>query len=1138
MPFGRKSKKQKQEEEEARVRAEVEQRLAAEQASRDALRKKAEEELRAKAEEEIRQAKLLAKKTAQEAAQVTSTIVPSLVEIINEAENCIEEAIRVRIEDEKKKIAEAARKLKLQRLHESRIGNAVELANASKYLANVTYINKRIVQAMGDVDLNALEPEIQDGKRFRNARSQKIERGIVMMQKEPIFRMVPAVAALYSRRQDILDKIEEGPNKEKRLAALDEEIETELHFREVLSSHQEYVDKCKRLLMDSNGIQSWATEDWDEVLSQPLWLQRMSWLPRGPIKHAFVQLTHLTELDLSGQQLGGTNSTGGDATRAYGESRRNTCGADAILLLAAYIQRSLTMRRIKLEKCGLEELEVAVLVAALLPNTSVTALSLRENPLQAAGLMQLSRLLPPRRVLRNAESGVVVEHAYGFQSAMMHEHFDSGAKLELVKPRPAHFFSEKQGKGTSAGDALTLTNAADLKGKVVFVDRVESNISTATPFEERQHTKSHVLNQEKVRQCVEAGALAIVMTNSDRERPRRVFEFNAPSPIPFMMVSCEEGYNLRHGGGEPFEDRLKRWDKLAEEEEERVAWEVKREQDKKVRKKAGRISTPEEKKRDKMQMDEHKAARKEYADTNINLDTMPCTPLKYANVSNRTLTSLDVSECMLTGTHGLQRMRTKWYPDWQALEIYMGLVCRAPNFLRLTLSGIALPVQMLCRSHGDTTGVGYSSKTIEPFPAPLDAMAEEQVNIHVEDQSFRRPALFEAGLNNSNSKLDPADDHAALEEAEAKRTKRRRRRRKGNKDSGNNGETKGEANEMETKLDRITREKAENLPGSHFYDPYRKYLETDFNSEAYALEKKPNGQVDEEQSKEGEGDSKKEETEAARTKREGVSGLAPFTVVTSSSDAYPCGGVDLVSGSIRSVFDGRTLTALDVSRSWLRIEDMVALAELIKDHRALTSLDLSYNDIGPTDDTALDTSGMQAVGKILATNNTITQLNLRRCSVMSKGMRAIADGLSENFTLTHLDLYENGITGTGARHLARALRDNRNTGLLHLEMRGKSNFIMDDDGGGALAEAMRGTLNLCWFNGITIEGAEEVDLSHYYPAGGLKVFELAFVMRRVQRISYLHNILRSLDLTRNLIKPQLAKKIRAICADKDVDVHI
>jgi hypothetical protein len=1156
MPFGRKSKKQKQEEEEARVRAEEEQRLAAQQAAREAQRKKAEAELKAKADEEIRQAKLKAKASAKVAAAVTSLIVPSLVILIDDAEKCIEEAILVRIEEEKKKIAEAARKLKLQRAHEASIANSVDLANASKYLANVTYINKRIVQAMGDVDMNPLEPEIQDGKRFKNPRAQKIERGIVMMQKEPVFRMVPVVAELYAKRQGILDKVAEGPQKEKRLENIDEEIETELHFREVVSSHQEYADKCRRLLIDANGIQSWRAEDWDEVIAQPIWQQRMSWLPRGPIKHAFFQLTNLTELDLSGQQLGGTNSTGGAREKAYMESRRNTFGTDAILLLAAYIQRSTVMRRIKLEECGLEELEIGVLVAALLPNKSVTALSLRNNPLQATGLMQLSRLLPPRSLFRSRETSTEIEHTHGFESAMMHEHFETGTTLELVKPRPSHFFAEKNGKGSSSDDALTLTNAAELKGKVVLVERVESEMSTAAPFEDREHTRGHVLNQEKVRQCVEAGALAIVMSNSDRERPRRVFGFYAPSPIPYLMVGCEDGWNLRHNAEEPFEDRLKRWDKAKEDAEERKQWEVKHEQDRKVRKRAGRVPTPEEKARDKKQMEAHKAACKEYEDGLIELDKMTPTPLSYANISNRTLTSLDISECMLSGTYGLQRMRTKWYPDWNSLHIYTSMICRAPCFTRLTLSGIALPVQMLCRSGGDACGVGRSSKTIEAYPAPLDVFEEGKVNIDEEPQSFRRPVLFEAGVNASNSELEPADDIAALALA-AKKRNSRRRRSKGRSSSG--GETKEGSRPKTpaaTKLDRIAREKELNLPGSHYYDPYRKYLETDFNNGGgsevgvgrgetvqWSVEgedgyEDEGNEKKEEDQRDGEGKEGKEEAkEAARKAREGVSGLAPFTPVTLFSDPTTAPPIELVSGTIRSIFDGRTLTALDVSRCWLRIEDMVALGKLIEDHRSMTALDLSYNDIGPTDDTAQDTSGMQAIGKILTTNRTITQLNLRRCSVRSKGMRHLADGLSDNYTLTHLDLYENEITGVGARHLARALTANKRTGLLHLEMRGKSNFIPDDDGGGALAEAMKTTLNLCWFNGMTIEGAEEVDLSHYYSAAGMKVFELAFIMRRLQRISYLHNTLRSLDLTRNLIKPQFAKKIKAICADKDVDVH-
>merc|ERR1711865_44181 len=148
-------------------------------------------------------------------------------------------------------------------------------------------------------------------------------------------------------------------------------------------------------------------------------------------------------------------------------------------------------------------------------------------------------------------------------------------------------------------------------------------------------------------------------------------------------------------------------------------------------------------------------------------------------------------------------------------------------------------------------------------------------------------------------------------------------------------------------------------------------------------------------------------------------------------------------------------------------------------------------------------------------------------------------------------------------------------------------------GGAALASAMRQTLNLMWLNGLCLdpEMNEEVsaagdgvvvDFSHHHRRGGLAPYEVAFIIRRIQRQPYANPAsliatphrhahlvkhrsksskvsslgvlrgalgvsnglptpskrLRSLDLRGNQIRPEQASKIKAACKDKEISVEI
>ncbi|KAF9904158.1 hypothetical protein EC991_002993 [Linnemannia zychae] len=96
-------------------------------------------------------------------------------------------------------------------------------------------------------------------------------------------------------------------------------------------------------------------------------------------------------------------------------------------------------------------------------------------------------------------------------------------------------------------------------------------------------------------------------------------------------------------------------------------------------------------------------------------------------------------------------------------------------------------------------------------------------------------------------------------------------------------------------------------------------------------------------------------------------------------------------------------------------KQFTALAEVLKTNNTLTTLDLSYNSIGP--------NGAQALAEALKIN-TLTTLDLQSNSIGDNGTQALAEALKTNNTLTTLDLYNNEIGPYGAQALAEALKIN------------------------------------------------------------------------------------------------------------------
>jgi len=84
----------------------------------------------------------------------------------------------------------------------------------------------------------------------------------------------------------------------------------------------------------------------------------------------------------------------------------------------------------------------------------------------------------------------------------------------------------------------------------------------------------------------------------------------------------------------------------------------------------------------------------------------------------------------------------------------------------------------------------------------------------------------------------------------------------------------------------------------------------------------------------------------------------------------------------------------------------------------------------------------------------------------------------------------------------------------------------------------RGNKELLWLNGLCIEGKRAVDLAHYYPRGGLASYEAAFLIRRLQRVSFHDGMLRSIDLRGNRIGAAQVEKLRATCKQRGVALEV
>jgi len=106
------------------------------------------------------------------------------------------------------------------------------------------------------------------------------------------------------------------------------------------------------------------------------------------------------------------------------------------------------------------------------------------------------------------------------------------------------------------------------------------------------------------------------------------------------------------------------------------------------------------------------------------------------------------------------------------------------------------------------------------------------------------------------------------------------------------------------------------------------------------------------------------------------------------------------------------------------------LAEALKTNTTITTLDLSYNDIGH--------EGAKALAEALKNNTTITTLDLVGNPIGDEGPKALAEALETNMTITKLDIttvfteLQDIINQQCALSTQRALTENNIAGALDL----------------------------------------------------------------------------------------------------------
>ena len=123
-------------------------------------------------------------------------------------------------------------------------------------------------------------------------------------------------------------------------------------------------------------------------------------------------------------------------------------------------------------------------------------------------------------------------------------------------------------------------------------------------------------------------------------------------------------------------------------------------------------------------------------------------------------------------------------------------------------------------------------------------------------------------------------------------------------------------------------------------------------------------------------------------------------------------------------------------------EGAAYIAELLKNNKTITELDLENNNLGD--------QGASALGKMLSTNESLLKLDLTNTNIGDRGAQDIGIGLSNNSTLEKLEIDENNIADAGATGLMK-FHENNSSQLTILVLSGNG---IGKSGTQAIAKAL------------------------------------------------------------------------------------
>jgi len=164
-----------------------------------------------------------------------------------------------------------------------------------------------------------------------------------------------------------------------------------------------------------------------------------------------------------------------------------------------------------------------------------------------------------------------------------------------------------------------------------------------------------------------------------------------------------------------------------------------------------------------------------------------------------------------------------------------------------------------------------------------------------------------------------------------------------------------------------------------------------------------------------------------------------------------------------------SLTSLDVSNNFCKVDGCRALAPLIMDSRKLKHLNLGNN--------CIEDEGVKALAEAVGHSDVLETLNLEGNHITNTGVRSLCEALKKNCAVNALELQCNEIDHIGAMYISQAVRANTVLTCLNL-----SHNQAGDGGAEHLAGMLRVASNLVELrlvgNAIGDKGGKFIELAY------------------------------------------------------------